>query len=79
MKRFLLFTGWEDTPAGGWADFHSDHQTVDKARMAAFDDSLFYSLRMGGARWFEIVDLDSGTIIDQGDGIAAIKQAPGSG
>lgn len=76
MKRFLLFTGWDDSPAGGWGDYHSNHDTSDTARAAAFDESLFYALRVGGTRWFEIVDLDTGSIVDQGDGIASIRNIP---
>lgn len=71
MKRYLLFTGWDDMPADGWKDFHSDHEDVDSARSAAFDEALFGLLRSHGSRWYEVVDIEAGAIVDQGEGIAA--------
>jgi len=32
MKRYLLFSGYEYYPSGGWGDFIGDYNTVEEAR-----------------------------------------------
>lgn len=52
MKRYLLFTGYNYYPSGGWDDFHSDHDTLESAK--EFGE---HALDNGcGVDWAHIVD-----------------------
>ena len=50
MKKYMLFGGWEYYPAGGWADFLGDYDTLEEAVQGVQD--------LNG-EWFGIVDSES--------------------
>ena len=56
MKRYLLFTFPTYVPAGGWNDFHSQHDCLSEALMAA-------AKREHSMNHFQIVDTQSAQIV----------------
>ena len=53
--RFLLFTGSDYYPAGGWDDFKGSADTLEEALKAAKD---------ANDSWVQIVDLETGEMIN---------------
>jgi len=58
MKRFLLFGGKFQFPAGGWRDLKGQFDTEEDASDASDDDEL---------EWWHIVDLEAGEEIEEGE------------
>ncbi len=52
MKRFLVFSGYDYYPCGGWDDFLGDFDSIGEARAAAAKEPPVY--------WTHVVDLQSG-------------------
>lgn len=52
MKRFLVFTGQHEHPAGGWKDFSCQFDTADEASKAAMD------FLREGYEWSHVVDTE---------------------
>jgi hypothetical protein len=59
MKRFLLFSGDDFYPNGGWDDFSGDFDTVEAARTAAPETDDIYE-----PKWWHIVDLTTMQKVD---------------
>lgn len=57
---FLVFTGEEYYPGGGWSDFQGTAETVDAAR--AIVEAV-----MGNDDWYQIVDGGSLKIVEEGE------------
>jgi hypothetical protein len=51
MKRYLLFTGNQYYPSGGWSDFKGSFDTVEEALIETRGD------------WWHIVDSEIGTVV----------------
>jgi hypothetical protein len=49
MKRYLVFSGSEYYPSGGWMDFIDDFDDIEKARVRAIEYA-------GEHLWYHIVD-----------------------
>jgi hypothetical protein len=58
---FLVFTGMEFYPSGGWEDFAGEANSLEEARVIAETKSD------GSDDWYHIVDTTSGKIVDHGD------------
>ena len=54
VKRFVVFSGDQYYPDGGWSDFKSSHDTLNEALSTARGD------------WWHIVDLVAGKIVESG-------------
>ena len=54
-QRFVVFSGDQFYPDGGWSDFRSSHATIAEAREAPAPGD-----------WWQIVDLKTGVIVDRG-------------
>lgn len=54
MKRYLLFSGDNYYPGGGWEDFRGDFDTVEAAKAAKLDQHKHDD-------WYHIVDIETGT------------------
>lgn len=52
MKRYLLFTGYNYYPSGGWDDFNSAWDTLEEAK-----DAGEVTVNTG-ADWAHIVDIE---------------------
>ena len=52
MKRFLVFSGYDYYPCGGWDDFLGAFDSIEEARAAAAKEAP--------SNWTQIVDLQSG-------------------
>lgn len=60
MKRFLIFSGLNYYPSGGWGDFRSSHDTLKEAQKVMKEkNSAYYQ------DWGQIVDVQTGEIVDQ--------------
>ena len=55
LKRFLLFSGMNYYPAGGWEDF--------KASFDIKGDAMVSGDSFKNEDWFEIVDIQTGEIV----------------
>ena len=55
MKRYLLFTGENFYPYGGWRDFKDSFKTIKASRKEATDTYC---------DWWQIVDSKTGEIIE---------------
>ena len=60
MKRYLLFSGSDYYPAGGWDDFINSFNTLIEARAAGEESNK----EDKDWKWFHIVDLKTGRRID---------------
>jgi hypothetical protein len=56
MKRYLLFSGWDYYPRGGWNDFKGSFDTVDKAKQAL---NALYDKDMEKYTWSHIIDSET--------------------
>lgn len=56
MDRYLLFGGDKYYPGGGWQDFKGSFTTKSAALREAAN---------WGWEWWHIVDLDSGTVVEE--------------
>ncbi len=54
MKRFLLFAGLENYPAGGWRDFQ-----IDGDRIHDLVNYYLTTNNCGGMEWLQIVDTET--------------------
>ena len=54
MKRYLLFSGDEFYPCGGWNDFQGEYDTVEEAKEIA---------EKQGDDWWQIVNFAAREII----------------
>ena len=55
LKRFLIFSGDQFYPNGGWRDFRGSYSTLKSARAAPkFGD------------WWQVIDSKTGTIVEEG-------------
>lgn len=62
MKRYLVFTGYDCYPSGGWDDFMASCASLEEARKKAIEACKKY-------QWSQIVDLESlDTIEEKGYG-----------
>lgn len=60
MKRYLLFAGEEYYPSGGWNDFRGAFDTLEEARLAAFEPrGCEYGY------WFHVVDTQTMKEVDE--------------
>lgn len=66
MKRFLLFAGDQYYPSGGWQDFKKSFDTVLEAVKAAAGNTKDTDLRSGTWDWWQVVDLETGKMVDEG-------------
>lgn len=57
---FLVFTGMEFYPSGGWEDYAGSAASLEEARVLAETQSD------GSDDWYHIVDAGSGKIVDRG-------------
>lgn len=57
MKRFLLFTGDNYYPSGGWGDFQKDFDTLEEATN--------YMGHNYNVDWFQVVDSTTGEIVKE--------------
>ncbi len=48
MKRYLLFSGDEYYPRGGWDDFQGEYDTLEEAKII---------VERQGDDWYHIIDL----------------------
>ncbi len=55
MKRYLLFSGDEYYPLGGWNDFKGSFDTLEEAKEA--------KEKLSGHDWYQIVDTKHGITI----------------
>jgi len=55
VKRFVVFSGDQYYPDGGWSDYRSSHATLTEARSASAPGD-----------WRQIVDLSTGQIVERG-------------
>ncbi len=53
-KRYLLFSGDEYYPSGGWEDFQGYFESLEDALKASKND------------WWQVVDDETGRIVRQG-------------
>lgn len=51
MKRFLVFSGDNYYPQGGFDDFRSDHDTIEEAKQAA---------ESANGDWAQVADTQTG-------------------
>lgn len=58
MKPFLVFSGANYYPQGGWKDFVGDYYTLDDAKAAAL--AAIKSLSGVDEPWAHIVGIDNG-------------------
>lgn len=56
LKRFLLFNGQCYYPGGGWDDFIGSFDSLDEAKSV-------YGGSGGTFDWFQVVDLETGTVV----------------
>lgn len=67
MKRYLLFTGPNDYPKGGFEDFEGSFDTIDEA-LAAYQSNCDLWVDAGGVEenmdWYHIFDLCNYQIVD---------------
>ena len=54
IKRFVVFSGDNYYPRGGWSDYQSSHATLEEAKEAPVQGD-----------WSEIVDLATGQIVQR--------------
>jgi hypothetical protein len=52
MNRYLLFTGYNCYPNGGWEDFQGDYDTIEEAEARVERDKLSYQKH----EWMQIID-----------------------
>lgn len=59
MKRYLVFTGWNEHPNGGWDDFVASAHSLPAARcLARENDDL--------DGWYHIIDLETEECVEEG-------------
>lgn len=56
MKRYLLFTGYDYYPDGGWSDFKESFDSLEEA-IAASQKSPYY------CDWNQVVDTETMEIV----------------
>jgi hypothetical protein len=54
VRRFVVFSGEQFYPGGGWSDYQSSHATLAAARKAPAPGD-----------WSQIVDLTTGQVIER--------------
>lgn len=57
MNRYLLFAGSQYYPSRGWRDFIASFETKAEA---------VHEAAKGGEDWWQIVDLDTESVVDEG-------------
>ena len=62
MKRFLLFSGSNYYPRGGWSDFRGSYDTCEEALAAPRSESV---------DWWQVVDTETEVAIDYWTGSSA--------
>jgi len=60
MNRYLLFSGDDYYPSGGWQDFRGDFETIEKAKEHFLVD------KDGNRDWMHVVDSTDGRIVFRG-------------
>ncbi len=72
-KRFILFSGFDYYPHGGWEDFHNSFDAIDEARnfitpepRRRANNSLYliYLINSSPYDWYQLIDLDTGKKIN---------------
>ncbi len=63
--RYLLFSGHDYYPSGGWSDFKGSFATIEDA------------LRANRKDWWHIVDMTTGKIIDSSRAFELKRQLDG--
>lgn len=78
MKRYLVFTGENYYPSGGWDDFVGDYDDL-KAAIAAADNDPDWQAR-APQRWWHVVDSEGREIVadDLGAAQERIRRATAS-
>lgn len=66
MKRFLLFAGDTYYPSGGWQDFKKSFDTVLEAVKTAAGNTKDTDLKGGTWDWWQVVDLETGKMVEEG-------------
>jgi len=64
MKKFLLFSGCQYYPRGGWMDFKRDFDTSQEA--TDFLHSEEFRKDYGVADWWHVINLTTGRIVALG-------------
>lgn len=73
IKRYILFSGDNYYPSGGWDDYDVSFDTIDQARgsikikpFRRSDDVLCKSYVIGDRvfDWYQLIDLNTGKEID---------------
>lgn len=65
MKRYLIFSGHNYYPGGGWEDFRSSHESPDATIAALLELKEERNDRKNdiGIDWWQIVDSSTGQVI----------------
>lgn len=55
MKKYMVFAGDAYYPIGGWEDFKGTFDLIEEARERA---------RVSSGDWFQIVETDTGKVVE---------------
>ena len=66
MKRYLLFAGDTYYPGGGWQDYKGRFKSRTEALRAAAGGTRNTDLVTGSWDWWQIVDQETGKIVEEG-------------
>lgn len=70
--RYLVFAGQYYYPSGGWDDYRAQFDNLDEARSYAkslikFEQSYLGGWINVGEDWWQIISLESLTVVEHGD------------